>query len=112
MLSGRRFQFWDYHVSHGKLLLRSPADGVFSCNCDIVFFGVSHLILARHLGELSIKEEIEKEAISQAECLFRIQIGPPYRLYSLGSALGTFWVVGVGLHMSENKLDLFDSGFQ
>ena len=38
--STRPFQLWDYHVSHNRLLLRSPASPEHPKNQDIIYYGV------------------------------------------------------------------------
>lgn len=51
---GRLFQAWEYAVTHGQLLLRSPSTGNDYYNIDIIFSGVKflHLPTALNLVEL------------------------------------------------------------
>ena len=53
---GRRFQLWQYRVSHGEMLVRSPRDDEHPRNADLMFFGVEYLELPRFLPDLEIDE--------------------------------------------------------
>lgn len=55
--SGRRFKFWSFDVSHGMMLIRSPADegrrqidvmfdGVTYVACPLVLWSMSHPVVA------------------------------------------------------------------
>jgi hypothetical protein len=39
----RRFQLWEYRVSHGSLLVRSPKGPDATTNVDLVFDGVEYI---------------------------------------------------------------------
>ena len=53
-LKNRNFQLWEYHVSHGSLLIRSPKRGEDTKNIDIVFAGVEYMALPRHLKSVEL----------------------------------------------------------
>jgi hypothetical protein len=52
----REYQLWEYSVSHGSLLIRSPKNEYHEYNCDIVFAGVQYIGAPRHLGEIELDE--------------------------------------------------------
>lgn len=54
LLVGRSFQLWEYRVSHGELLIRSPADDTHDRNVDILFTGVRLIMAPRRLREIQI----------------------------------------------------------
>ena len=41
--SGRTFQLWEYRVSHGSLLIRSPKGEDVAMNIDIICVGVERV---------------------------------------------------------------------
>jgi hypothetical protein len=53
---GRSFQFWEYHVSHGELLVRSPRRSSEPTNMDLMFFGVQYVELPRHLDSMEVDD--------------------------------------------------------
>jgi hypothetical protein len=46
----RRFQLWEYRVSHGSLLIRSPKGPDAEMNIDLVFSGVEFVACPRTLN--------------------------------------------------------------
>ncbi|POZ50297.1 hypothetical protein [Methylovulum psychrotolerans] len=55
---GRTFQLWEYHVSHGSLLIRSPKSLDEATNIDIICSGVDYLSAPRFIYNLEITEPI------------------------------------------------------
>jgi hypothetical protein len=53
--ANRSFQVWDYAVSHGMLLIRSPGEGEQS-TIDLVFHGTQFMSVPRHIGEMSVHD--------------------------------------------------------
>lgn len=45
---------WEYHVSHGSLLLRSPEGVGHRATVDIICTGVSYVAVPRHMGEIEV----------------------------------------------------------
>jgi hypothetical protein len=64
--AGRRFQFWQYRVRHGELLVRSPKDAAHPRNVDLMFAGVEYVDLPRFLPDLEV-DEPEDEDLSRAQ---------------------------------------------
>ena len=56
LTKGRQFQLWEYQVSHGFLLIRSPAGPDAAKSIDIIFVGVEYLAAPRHLGEIAVSD--------------------------------------------------------
>ena len=52
--TGRRFQLWEYRVSHGQMLLRSVPPGEDATNVDVLFWGVSRIDLPTRFDGLKI----------------------------------------------------------
>ena len=52
----RCFRLWEYRVSHGSLLLRSPKDAMFATNIDVAFVGVEYLRMSTRLPGLRVVE--------------------------------------------------------
>ena len=64
LIKGRQLQLWEYHVSHGSLLLRSPEGVGHRGTVDIICTGVQYVAVPRHAGEIEVAgatvEEIAK----------------------------------------------------
>ena len=69
LMKGREFQLWEYQVSHGSLLIRSPAGPELETSIDIICVGVEYLAAPRHLGEITVSEASEVEIGSLEEIL-------------------------------------------
>ena len=54
--SERTFQLWEYHVSHGQALIRSPKSGPDQKeNIDVLIFGIEYIAISRHLKGITIR---------------------------------------------------------
>ena len=110
MPSGLRFQLWEYRVSHGMLLIRSPRLGSNDCNDDILFAGVEYLSAPRHLGDVTLAEPTHVD-ITAVERASGFEIRSPNRLFVLDGDGRRFYVVAASVHVTQNTLDIFDSVF-
>lgn len=54
LLKGRKFQFWEYLVSQGSLLIRSPFGKIHKTNIDIMFAGVKYIDTLIFPGEITV----------------------------------------------------------
>jgi hypothetical protein len=106
---GREFQLWEYHVSHGALLIRSPAGPKFETSIDIVCLGVEYLSAPRHLGEVDVSRATAAEIEMLAEILQKKL--RPSQVWSLQSSRGRFTLVAAALKIQEYRGDIFDSPF-
>ena len=107
--NGRDFQFWEYRVSHGQLLIRSPKSPTQDVNVDLVFAGVEYAALPRHLLELKIEDATELDVSVVAE-----RLGRPVKKNTITIliAQGTrHIVVAAAVKVAESNMDIFDSPF-
>lgn len=107
---GRRFQFWQYRVSHGELLVRSPKDASHPRNVDLMFVGVEYVDLPRFLPDLEIDEPEEPDIARAQE-----RVGKPVERQSvivLMSQGRRHIVVAAAMKAVESDMDIFDSPFQ
>jgi len=109
LTKGREFQLWEYHVSHGSLLIRSPAGPEFDTSIDIICVGVEYLTAPRHLGELAVSEANDAE-IGRLEEILRKKL-PRSRVWALECSHERFLVVAAALKVQEHRGDIFDSPF-
>lgn len=109
LTKGRQFQLWEYHVSHGSLLIRSPAQPGDATSIDIVFVGVEYLAAPRHLGELAVSEATADE-LQTLEKVLQKKLESSH-VWALASSLGRFLIVAVAIRIQEHTGDIFDSPF-
>lgn len=96
LTKGRKCQLWEYHVSHGSLLIRSPAGPEIETSVDIICVGVDYLAAPRHLGEIAVSEASEAEIASLEEILGK-KILRPSRAWALQGSPRRSLVVAVAL---------------
>ncbi len=107
---GRSFQFWQYHVSHGELLVRSPRDDAHPRNIDLMFVGVEYVDLPRHLPGLEIDDP---EDIDMARAQARLGKHVELRTVTiLKSHERRYMVIAAAMQIVENDMDIFDSPFE
>jgi len=105
----RQFQFWEYRVSHGQLLVRSPKGKEETKNIDIVFAGVEYVALPRHLETVELDQATSQEIADLGLLLGKeIQSQQVTILVAKGKR---FAVVSAGVRVEENELDLFENPF-
>ena len=109
VIEGRKFQLWEYHVSHGSLLIRSPAEPGLDTSVDIIFIGVQYLAAPRHLGQITISEANEIELASIKKTIPNKSIKS--RAWLLRNANQRFVVTAVAMKIEEHRGDIFDSPF-
>ncbi len=106
LLEGRAFQLWDYKVSHGFLVVRSPADVTFESSVDLVFSGVQYISSPRHLGEIVIKKASEVEVRVVGEILNKPIL--PDRIWVLKGSSRSL-IVAASMLIREHRGAIFDS---
>ena len=115
-MSDRTFKVWEYQISHGQLLIRSPkAPATDGCsemltNLDLVCLGVEYMAVPRVLRGLELQAATADE-IRGLESLLRNSIEP--------SVVGIlvcdgkrFPIVASSFAFSENDWDIFESPFE
>ncbi len=106
----RTFQLWEYRVSHGSLLIRSPQGAETKNNVDIVFIGIEYLAAPRFLRGVEIAEPTNEE-LRQLEARLGKRLTES-SIVILVSAGQRFPIVAASFKVEENELDIFESPFQ
>jgi len=106
---GRTFQLWEYHVSHGSLLIRSPRSLDEAANIDIICSGVRYLSTPGIIYNLEITEPTLEE-FQYLQTVIRNPVPMSY-IHVLVSNGNRFLVVAAGFIIEENTSDIFDSPF-
>jgi len=108
-IKNRRFQVWEYHVSHGSLLVRSPKHEDEPTNVDIMFAGVEYMALPRHLKSVEITDASTGE-IKDLSALLGKNLES--KAITILIAEGNRYpVVAAGKKIVETDMDIFDSPF-
>lgn len=108
-LGNRTFQLWEYRVSHGSLLIRSPQGTDSKVNVDLVCSGVEYLAVPRFLRGLEIVEPTQEEL----QCLERLLSRPlsASTVRILASSGQRFPIVAASFKLGENERDICESPF-
>src|SRR5437879_4562815 len=109
----RAFHLWEYQVSHGQLLIRSPKspsgrdEPGCDTNVDLVCLGVEYLALPASLHGLEVTQATDDEK-AQIEQLLGRKLEPKNIriLVSLGQR---YPIVAAFFSLSENDWDIFES---
>lgn len=109
LMSDRRFQLWEYHVSHGNLLIRSPKGPQENADIDIVFNGVELVCCPRFMRGIELVSANESDI---AMALTKIgEIEPEDHVFVLLSEGVRNIVVASSLRIAQHCSDIFDSPF-
>ena len=110
----RHFQLWEYLVSHGQLLIRSPKTPQVgdrpaqSTNVDLIFVAVEYIGLPHSMNGLELIE-----ATAEEDAAIRQLVEKPYleklKVYVLLSEGKRFYVMGIFGGLWENDWDSFES---
>lgn len=107
--SNRVFQLWEYRVSHGGLLIRSPKGPQESSNIDVVFDGVEYIDCPRMLSGLLLTEGDAQVVRERVPALGEIRL--PDRLFLLVSGGARYFVVASSCRVEESQADIFETPF-
>jgi|SRR5215472_4807764 len=105
----RAFQLWEYRVSHGSLLIRSPKGPGVTRNIDLICMGVEYLAAPRHLRGLQLVEATAEEIRDLSGLLGKTL--HPSNVRVISSQSRRYPIVAAGFEVSENDGDIFDSPF-
>jgi len=114
--SDRTFKVWEYQISHGQLLVRSPkapateTSPEFLTNVDLVCLGVDYMAVPRALHGFELLPPTPDE-IRHLEGLLGKTIAPD-NVKVLASDGRRFPVVASNFSLSENDWDIFESPFE
>ncbi len=108
--SDRRFQVWDYHVSHARMLIRSPSGAQSPTNIDIIFFGIKYIgipstFLGLRIDTISVDETLQLG-------LTRDEHDDSSTTFRLESEGRFYYIMALACRVFENELDLFDSSLE
>ncbi|MDD2723950.1 MAG: hypothetical protein PHH59_08015 [Methylovulum sp.] len=106
---GRTFQLWEYHVSHGSLLIRSPKSLNETTNIDIICSGIEYLSVPRFIFNLEVTEPTLEE-FQNLQTIIRSPVPISY-IHVLVSNGNRFLVVAASFKIVENTSDIFESPF-
>jgi hypothetical protein len=106
----RRFQPWEYHVTHGRQLIRSPMGPGVASNVDLMFDGVEYVGCPRLLRGLMMPPATADD-YQTIEARFGTVIEPD-QLFVLESMRDHYHVVASALQISEHDRDIFSSPFR
>ena len=114
LLVGRQFQVWEYRVSHGSLLIRSPKSPGFTSNVDLIFDGVEYIRMPRHLNpepnnSIELVEPTDDE-LTDLKGLLGIRIRNA-QVWVTQTRFHRHAVVAAHLVIDENHNDIFESPF-
>ena len=107
-LEEQHFQFWEYRVSHGQLLIRSPKSSRQTNNIDLVFKGVKYVCLPRYLKGIKMLNVTDEDR-NQIEKVLAQQVEREH-IRVLGSGGQKYYVVSEVFYIQENDREIFDSG--
>ena len=107
--SKRHFQLWEYKVSHGSLLIRSPKTQELETNVDLICVGVEYFEMPRHLREFAMKAASVQEIARLSDILNKQLKSSSVRI--IVSEGRRFPIVAAGFKISENDSDIFQSPF-
>lgn len=105
--SERTFQLWDYKISHGFLLVRSPKDATHSLNIDLVFMEVEYIHCPRFLKGIQVLPPSEQEVVGIGYDLGKSVEAKNVHILKCGHH--RFIVVAHSLRILESDMDIFDS---
>lgn len=115
-IEDRTFKVWEYQVSHGQLLIRSPKSPATDAsperltNVDLVCLGVEYMAVPRAFRGLEIQSPRSDE-LRDLEAV----LGKPLQendVRILVSAGRRFPIVAASFDISENEWDIFESPFE
>lgn len=112
----RIFKLWEYQVSHGQLLIRSPKSPATQSaleqltNIDLVCIDVEYLAVPRLFRGLELVSATQEE-LGELEVLVGSRIDPA-SVRILLSQGRRFPVVASYFSLSENDWDIFESPFE
>lgn len=103
----RKFQLWEYKVSHGSLLIRSPKSPSETNNIDLIFAGVEFVQLPRHLDGIVVEEGNKSDLALSTKLTLR----STSKVFVISSAGERHLIAAVAIKICENEVDIFDSPF-
>lgn len=104
MMSTRRFQVWEYSVSHAQLLLRSVRDGDHPTRVDVLFKNVGYMALPSAFM-VDVIEELTGDELAMLEGLAAGALRDGRTAFRLATADGEGLVVAGVMVSAEDELE-------
>ncbi len=105
----RHFQLWEYKVSHGSLLVRSPRRPTIPTNIDLFFVGVEFVMLPRHLEGVELMHGTLDD-VKKIRTIIGHEV-PAKHVFVFLSSGNRFHVVATTYKLDQNEGDIFGSPF-
>lgn len=107
--SSRKFQLWEYKVSHQQLLLRSPKSNQHLTNIDVAFAGVNYISIPAFLGTFTFVEPNETEI----EFSYKFKKGNySPQVFVLEAQGNRHLIIAARMKYFENNLEMFESSLE
>jgi hypothetical protein len=110
MKSTREFQTWEFRVSHGQLLIRSPKSKADPRNYDVIFQGVEFMEIPQYFTGLQIVDATEGEITRVHDLVPKRTRG--IKVFALLTSGQRFLVAAAVFKEQENDLDLFQTSLE
>lgn len=104
----RDFRIWDFSVHHSRLLIRSQPTTIYNYNIDLIFTAVDYISIPKHLDKLEIDSATSEEHKSIQKLVKREIVKDEITILVVRGV--RHFVAAAGFQISENNLELFDSG--
>jgi hypothetical protein len=105
----RTFKLWEYKVSHGSLLIRSPKGPEATLNVDILCFSLEYLAAPTRMRGLDLLEPSDEDLLRLAGALGKeVSASRARVILSEGRRLP---IVAGRFVVSENDDEIFSSPF-
>jgi hypothetical protein len=112
----RLFKLWEYQISHGQLLIRSPKQPATgnaperTTNVDLVCMGVEYMAVPRLFNGIEVEAATPRE-IAELESVLGTDINPKLARI-LASGGKRYPIVASSFAFHENDWDIFESPFE
>lgn len=110
-IKGFPFQVWDYVISHGQLLIRSPRSSEQDFNLDILFVGVSYLEIPVYLGEFQFDEANFRD-LEHLKQRYPFEFYASTKVFVLATQKFRYYIVAAHCTLKRNELEMLESPLQ
>ncbi len=114
--SDRYFKFWEYIISHGSLLLRSPATNGYDTNIDVIVKGMEYISIPYSFDGIEIHEFHMSEIAGENTPLRKdrdcFRFPDVHRVYKIFSEGFEYRIIASMLAVSEHDRPIMYSPFK
>ena len=101
----RKFQVWEYWISHSQLLLRSHKTVTHAQNIDIIFIDVKYIELPTFMTDLEVTAPSAEDYMKAEQAMGRPV--PAERVFAILANGRRHLIVAGRMDVFENELELF-----